>query len=160
MNVKSMFIAVLMLIAVSMTACGASPAAVTDLPAYPGATELKAGDSRIGDTLAKNGAMDAAARNAAGVGGKTEQRGFSLAKDATWDAVKKFYDEKLKAAGWGDLQGAGGALTSNILSQVNAQNDMFQTAMYSRGKQNLSVIRVADPITKDVMLILSLTTNP
>jgi hypothetical protein len=153
MNAKKLFVSVLMLVALSLSACsmigGTSPVALGDLPAYPG---------RIADTLAKNGSTDAAMRNAVGVGGKTEQRGFSASKDTTWDAVKKFYDDKLTSTGWGAP--AGNAITNNILSQVNQQNDMFQTVIYSRGKQTLSVIRLADPISKEVTLILSLTTNP
>ena len=162
MKAKTLFVSILMLAALSLSACsmigGTSPVALSDLPAYPGATELKPDDSRIAATLAKNGANDAAMRNAIGVGGKTEQRGFSASKDTTWDAVKKFYDDKLNSTGWGAP--AGNAITSNILNQVNQQNDMFQTAIYSRGKQTLSVIRLADPITKEVTLIMSLTTNP
>ncbi len=143
----------------ALGACGKSPVGINEIPAYPNAVELKAGDSRIATTLANNGAMDAAMRKAVGVGGKTEQRGFSVGKEVKWEAVKNFYDEKLKSRGWGDLPGAGG-MANNILNQVNQQNDLFQTITYSRGKQTLSLMRVANPITKDVLLILSLTTNP
>lgn len=150
----SLFALVALMLAVS--ACGGSaPATINDIPAYPGATELKAGDSRIGDTLAKNMQNDAALRQAAGAGGKQEQRGFSVAKDTSWDAVKKFYDEKLKATGWG----APNSMVSNVMAQVNQQNPMTQSEIYARGKQTVAVVRVVEPISKDVMLILVLTTN-
>lgn len=161
MKLRVMFLALVVFLFAS--ACdvgsligGAKPVTVNDLPVYPGATELKAGDSRVGDTLAKNSQQITAMTKSIGSGGNTEQKGFTLPKDATWDAVKKFYDDKLPSSGWGDQN----ALVGNILSQVNTQNDAFQMAFYQRGNQNLSVIRVMmDPTTKDTMLIFSLATK-
>ena len=80
-------------------ACGGTTAS-GDLPKYPGAVELKAGESAIGSTLAQNMKQDAALRQAVGTGGKTEQRGFKLPGDTTWEQVKSFYDRELKAGGW------------------------------------------------------------
>lgn len=144
---------------VALSACsligGTSPVTVNDLPAYPGATELKAGDSRLADTLAKNTQQITAMSQSTGAGGKTEQRGFALPKDATWDAIKKFYDDKLKSTGWSE-----NSLVGNILSQVSTQTDALQMGLYQRGNQNLSVIRLMlDPTTKDYALIFSLTTR-
>lgn len=144
------------LLVLALAACGGSaPATVNDLPAYPGASELKAGSSTIGDTLAKNMQTDAGLRQAIGSGGKTEQKGFTLPKGTAWDAVKKFYDDKLKAAGWGEPN----SMVSNVLAQVNQSNDAFQTATYTRGNQTLAVIRLVDPISNEVTLILSLSTR-
>ncbi|MBI5305854.1 MAG: hypothetical protein HY868_27245 [Chloroflexi bacterium] len=158
MNGKFFLVAFVAFIVMSLNACGvlsgASAATINDVPAYPGASELKAGDSRVGDTLAKNMQGDAALRQAMGAGGKMEQKGFVMPKEATWDAVKRFYDDKLKAAGWGD-----NGMVSNVLAQVNQQNEMTQTALYLRGNQNLAVIRIVDPISKDAMLIVSLSTR-
>lgn len=160
MQVKSLFVLVLAL--VSLSACnmfgigGSGTMGINDLPVYPGATEYKAGDSRIADTLAKNSQQSTALSQAMGAGGKTEQKGFALPKDANWDAVKKFYDDKLKSAGWSEPN----SLASNVLAQVNAQNDAFQTATYQRGNQTLAVVRVMiDPTTKDMALIFSLNTR-
>ena len=147
-------LAVVMLLA--LTACGGtSPVVASDLPAYPGATELGANDSRLAATLSKNSQQITALTQSAGVNGKTEQKGFALPKETTWDNVKKFYDDKLKAAGWNEP----GGMTGNVLAQVNAQNDMFQTATYLRGNQTLAVIRLVDPISKDASLIFSLNTR-
>ncbi len=146
----------LALMALVLAACGGSSAvAINDLPAYPGATELKAGDSTVGDTLAKNMQSDASLRQAMGTGGKTEQKGWTLPQDATWDAIKKFYDDKLKSGGWGEPN----SMVGNVLAQVNAMNDAYQNAIYTRNNQSLAVIRVADPTTKGAMLILSLSTR-
>lgn len=148
------FAAVLML---ALTACGGgtSPLTANDLPAYPGATALQPGDSKLAQTLSNNSQQITALTQAAGVNGKTEQKGFSLPADATWDAVKKFYDDKLTAGGWG----APGGVANNVLAQVNSMNDSFQTATYTRGNQTLALVRMVDPISKDVTLIFSLNTH-
>ncbi|NJN18536.1 MAG: hypothetical protein HC822_20905 [Oscillochloris sp.] len=144
-----------------LSACGSSPATIAELPMYPGASELKPGESVIGDTLAQNGQQDAAMREAMGLGGSTEQRGFSLPADADWAAVESFYNEQLKAAGWTEgMGGMGGAMASQMLEQANQGNELFQTAMYTKGKQVLSVIRLASPIDPNTAeLILSLSTQ-
>ena len=90
----------LLLSALLLGACGSKPVTLADLPVYPGATELKPGESSIADTLKNNGQQDAAMRQAAGVGGSTTQKGFNLPADATWDQVKAFYTDKLKASGF------------------------------------------------------------
>ena len=152
---KTWFVWVMVFVALmlGLTACGgASAVAINDLPAYPGATELKAGDSRIGATLAQNSQNITALTQASGGSGKTDQKGYSLPKDTTWDAVKKFYDDKLKSAGWSEP-----SATSSILTQVNQQNPTTQTVIYARGNQTLSVIRFVEPISKDASLIFSLT---
>ncbi len=157
---KTRIVAIALVAVILLSGCsmigGSSPVSVNDLPVYPGAAELKAGDSRVADTLAKNSQQISALSQSAGVGGKTEQKGFSLPKDATWDAIKKFYDDKLKSAGWSEPN----SMASNILAQVNAQNDAFQTVVYQRGNQNLSILRVMlDPTSKDMALIYSLSTR-
>ena len=154
---KTWFVWMMVFVALmlGLTACGgASAVAINDLPAYPGATELKAGDSRIGATLAQNSQNITALTQASGGCGKTYQNGYSLPKDTTWDTVKKFYDDKLKSAGWSEP-----SATSSILTQVNQQNPTTQTVIYVRGNQTLSVIRFVEPISKDASLIFSLTTR-
>ena len=123
MQIQKTFISLALVMLFVLSGCGliggSSPVTLNDIPVYPGATELKQGDSRIAETLARNSQQSTALSQASGVGGKTEQKGFSLPKDASWEALKKFYDDKLKSSGWGD---AGGGMASNILIQVNAQN--------------------------------------
>ncbi len=143
-----------------LAACGGA-AKLADLPVYSNAVELKAGESAIGDTLNKNMEQDKAVRDAVGVGGKTEQRGFKLPPDATWEQVKAFYTEKLKADGWSEgMGGIGGNLVSNVMSEVNKSNDMVQTALFSKGNQTLTVLRAVNPTNaSEVELILSLSTR-
>ena len=151
----------LLLSALLLGACGSKPVTLADLPVYPGATELKPGESTIADTLKNNGQQDAAVRQAAGVGGSTTQKGFDLPADATWDQVKAFYTDKLKASGWTEgLGGPAGTVANQALSQVNQASSAFQTNMYSKDKQTLTVMRLTLPsdATK-VQLILSLSTQ-
>jgi hypothetical protein len=141
---------------VALAGCGGSPAAaLADIPAYPGATELKPGESNIGDTLTKNNQMDAALRTQIGAGGKTEQKGFNLPKEATWDQIKGFYDEKLKAGGWST-----NSLVSGIMEQANQGNDLFQVANWQKAGQNVSVVMVTSPVNAaEKQLIVSLSSQ-
>ena len=159
-SVKGVAIAVLC--AATLAACGGgAPMTMGELPAYPGSSELKPGESKIAETLKKNMEMDTQMRSAIGTGGKTEQKGFKLPADASWDKVKSFYGDKLKTGGWTEgMGGQAGNMAAAVMNTVNAQNDVFQTAMYSKGTQTLSIFRMADPIDKSqVVMIASLSTR-
>lgn len=151
----------LLLVVLALTACGAKPVTIADLPVYPNATALNPGDDPVADTLVQNMAQDAQIRTSVGVGGSIEQKAFSVPADASWDAVNKFFTDELTGNGWeSGMSGPGGDIASDIMNQVNADNDVFQTAIFSKGKQSLTVMRVADPTNPDSLyLILSLATN-
>lgn len=150
----SLLLAVLTVFA--LAACGgSSKVALNDLPVYPDAVELKEGESAIADTLANNNQTDAALRGQVGVGGSVEQKGFSLPAGTKWDDVKAFYEDKLKADGWGT-----NSMVSGIMEQANQGNDMFQTANWQKNKQNVTVMMVASPVNPDEKeLILSLSSQ-
>jgi hypothetical protein len=145
-----------------LPACGGN-ASAGDLPKFPGATELKAGESTIGNTLAQNMKQDTAMRTAMGAGGKTEQLGFQLPGDATWEQVKSFYEKELKVSGWESGLGgvAGGLVDINaVMGAANQGNDLFQTAIWSKGKQTLTVAMLTNPTDrKKQELVLSLSTR-
>lgn len=139
----------------ALAACGAAPAKLSDIPAYPGATALQPGESTLADTLAQNNAADTALRGQLGVGGSVEQQGYRLPSDAKWDAVKAFYDERLKAAGWGT-----NSMVSGIMDQANQGNNVFQTSNWQKGQQNVTVIMLTSPTDESVKeLIISLASN-
>ena len=150
--------------AVILAACGSAPAPVTiaELPTYAGAKELQPGNSPIATTLKNN------EQQAAAMGQKIEQKAFTLPKDATWDKLIAFYSEQLKAGGWKEGVAAGGVgsgmandIMKNALAQANAGNDMFKTAIFTRGKQTLTVMRMAGTSKRDdAQILLSLNTNP
>jgi hypothetical protein len=164
MKTKTMFFYLIMLgvALVVLAACGGSVAA-KDLPVYTGAVELKAGESNIGDTLAKNMQQDASLRQAVGAGGKTEQKGFTLPAETTWEQVSSFYEKELTKAGWS--KGLGGIANSlvdvnAIMETTNKDNDLFKTTIFSKNKQTLTVVMVTDPTdAKQKQLLLSLSSQ-
>ena len=143
----SLFMALGLLV---LVACGGgAPATLADIPAYSGANELKPGESTIADTLVQNMQQSQA------MGAKIEQKGYNLPKDAQWEKVNSFYEEKLKASGW-----ATNSTINSVMAQANAGNDMVKVANWQKGKQNLSIIMVTDPINPDTkQLILSLASQ-
>lgn len=139
----------------SLAACGSPPATLNDIPAYPGATELQPGESILGDTLAQNNQTDAALRGQLGVGGKTEQKGYSLPKDATWDQIRNFYDEELKSSGW-----ATDSLVGGIMDQVNQGNDTVKTTLWKKGSQTVTIVMVTSPVDPEQKeLVVSLSSQ-
>lgn len=156
MSIRSRLWIPLIVIALSLlSACASPPATLAEIPAFPGAVELQPGESKLGDTLAQNNQADAAMRGQLGVGGSTEQKGYSLPKEATWDQVKGFYDEKLKASGWSTNE-----MVSGIMDQANQGNTLFQTANWQKAKQNVTVVMVTSPTNADEKeLVVSLSTQ-
>lgn len=144
---------------------GGGAVATSDLPVYPGATELKEGESTIGDTLAQNMEQDAALREAMGALGRgsTQQKGFQLPAEATWAQVKAFYEKELTTAGWqSGLGGIAGSVVdvNAMMEAANQGNELFQTALWSKGKQTLTTVMVTDPTNAtNKQLILSLSTQ-
>lgn len=154
-------LAFLLVILVFLVACS-SDVALGDIPAYPDATVLEPGTDPVADTLVDNMVQDAQIRNSAGVGGKIEQMAYRLPEGASWDDVESFYNDQLGDEGWeSGLGGIAGDLAGDVMSSVNQGNDLFQTAIWSQGKQTLTLIRVAQDATTDgdFLLIMSLATN-
>lgn len=162
-KLSTIFVLTLLVLSVALVACGSKAATITDIPVYTGAVELQPGQSSLADTLSKNGAQDAAVRQALKTGGSVVQKGFTLPKDATWATVQAFYDDKMKAAGWANgLGGVAGQFVdvNKVLGAANQGNDLFQTTIYSKDKQTLTLIFLTDPTNKDnKQLIFSLASN-
>jgi hypothetical protein len=159
------------LIILALLACnsilpfGKSAVGINELPVYPGAVELKEGESNIADTLAQNEQQNAALNQALGSlgGGELEQKGFQLPSEATWEQVNGYYEKELTAAGWSN--GVGGLANSfvdvnAILQTANEGNELFKTAIWSKGDQTLTVIMVTDPVDQtQKQLLFSLSTR-
>lgn len=137
----------------ALAACGGSaPVTLSAVPTYPNATELKPGENPVADTLVKNMEQNQAISGQLGTNTKIEQKGFSLSKDATWDGVKKFYDDKLTGTGW-----SSNSTISTMMAQASQGSAGFQIANWQKDKQNITVILMADPTNPDSkMLLLSL----
>ncbi len=146
-----------------LAACsGGTAVTLQDIPAYPEATALQPGADPVADTLVDNMAQDAQLRSGIGVGGQTTQMAYRLPAGTSWDQVQRFYNDQLGGTGWKSGPGGmAGNLASGIMDSVNQGNDLFQTGTWSKGKQTLTLVRVADNATAEdaSILILSLTTN-
>lgn len=151
----------LVLLSLSLAACGGKTATINDIPAYPDAAALQPGEDPIADTLVNNMEQDASLRANIGTGGSIEQMAYRLPAGTTWDQVKSYYDKELDSAGWDSgMGGPGGNLAGNILESVNTGNDLFQIASWNKSKQILTLIRNVDPTDdSQVYLIMSLNTN-
>jgi hypothetical protein len=139
--------------------CGGGGVSLSDLPLFPGATELKAGDSNLGNTLKNNMETDKKMRDAMGplaAKGSTEQKGFSLPAGSTWNDVKAFYDKELAAMGWkSGLGGAAGKFV-DVNKVMNAGgSSLSKQVIYSKGGQTLTIIMMT---SGKKQLILSLST--
>jgi hypothetical protein len=159
-NKMALLITLLMAMSV-LVACGGRPVAVSDIAVYTGATLLRAGEDPIADTLIQNMEQDASMRTNIGVGGSIEQTAYRLPAGTTWEQVKGFYDKELAAAGWkSGAGGPAGSMASSIMESANAGNTLFQTAIWSKGKQTLTLVRNVNPTNEaEVYLMMSLNTN-
>ena len=155
-------LAFLLVVLVFLVACGGGTVAIGDIPAYPDATALEPGVDPVADTLVDNMAQDAQIRDSVNVGGQIEQKAYRLPAGASWDDVQNFYNDKLGDDGWeSGLGGIAGSIAGDVMSSVNQSNDMMQTTFWSRGKQTLTMVRVAQDVAGDgdFLLIMSLATN-
>lgn len=158
---KTMTLGLITFLGVLFTiACGGSNVTLSELPVFPGAKELKAGESKMGDTLKNNMATDKKLRESMGplaAKGSIEQMGFSLASKTTWKEVKGYYDQKLKAQGWeSGLGGIAGKFVDVNKAVNTGNNKMAKTIIYSKGSQNLTILMLTTPNKK---LILSLSST-
>ncbi len=142
---------------------GSEPVSIDALPVYPDAVALEEGDNILADTLAQNTQTDAAVREAAGVGGSTVQRAFQLPENVTWDEVNSFYSKELEAGGWSSGLGgiAGGLVDMNeVMAAANQGDSGFNTTIWSRDDQTLTIVMIADPTSPGGKgLLLSLSTQ-
>ncbi|MBP7044651.1 MAG: hypothetical protein KBE23_17995 [Chloroflexi bacterium] len=162
MKKSGLFLGLLVGLLVLLAACGGKAATMADIPAYPDAVALEPGVDPIADTLVNNMVQDAQVRSSVGAGGQIEQKAYRLPAGTTWEQVQSFYNDKLGGDGWENgLGGIAGNLAGDIMNSVNEGNDMFQTGIWSKDKQTLTLIRVADSVTGEdsFFLILSLATN-
>ncbi|MCA9971044.1 MAG: hypothetical protein KC425_12550 [Anaerolineales bacterium] len=163
MKFRTPFILALLaaLLAFVLAACGSDPATLADIPAYDGATAVQPGEDAVADTLVQNMEQDASLRGSLGVGGSIEQMAYRLPADTTWEQVKGFYNGALGDAGWeSGTGGPGGDLASSIMESASASNPLFQTSLWSRDDQTLTLVRTVNPTNEaEVYLILSLNTN-
>lgn len=154
MRKRGLIMLALIMLGVALTACASAPITLNDLPVFPDAVELTSGESQLAAPLAKSAANDAKVRQALNADGKAAQKIYRLPKGTAWDAVKKFYGEKLQATGWNSAGESG-----TLLERVSAPTDisLYSTAQFTRGNQSLVIAQATSP--GYVELFVALMTN-
>ena len=141
-----------------MFACGGSVVSLADIPVFPGATELKAGESNLGNTLKDNMEADKKVRESMGPlagKGSVEQKGFFVPGKTQMKDVKDFFDKELASLGWKSGLGGIAGKFVDVNKAMNAGgNKLATTIIYSKGKQTLTIILITSP-QKHIILSLS-----
>lgn len=163
-NVKMLLLIVLCSGMPILAACGgAEPVSISELPVYPNAIALQAGESTIADTLVTNVEQNESLQEAmGGIGTQIEQKGFQLPEGTSWEDVVQFYSEALEAQGWSaGIGGTGGmAVNVNEVMAVANEGSDIKSSIWSRDKQTLTVVMTPNPTTPATnLLVLSLSTQ-
>ena len=133
---------------------GGQPVDIGELPIYPGATELSAGQSKIIDPVFAPVQRETPPFIGLGIEVLKTQRNFSVPKDATFDQIKAFYSDKLLAGGWRE-DPAMRVFTTN----ANTHSADEQGAIWVRVDQSLLMVLLRDAATGNQELTLSLATH-
>ncbi len=162
MNLNSkLFMCLVVLTGLSLIfGCNESNISLADLPVCQGATELKADNSKLANTLQNNMETDKEIRQSMGplaVKGSVEQKGFSFPAKSQWKDIELFYNNQLTSMGWRiGLGGIAGKFV-DVNQAINAGgNKLSKTAIYSKGKQTLTIMMLSSP---DKYMLLSLSTT-
>lgn len=94
---KILIVSLNVLILLLALACGGggTPAAMSDVPIYTGATPIEAGDDFLVDLLVQS--MEEAV---AGESITMETKSYALPEDTSLDNIKSFYDTQLEGTDW------------------------------------------------------------
>lgn len=133
---------------------GGQPVAIGELPTYPGATELSAGQSKIIDPLFAPAQRETPPFIGLGIEVEKSQRNFSVPPEATFADIKAFYSDKLLAGGWRE-----DPAMREFTNSANAAMQVMQGAIWVRVDQTLLVVLATDPATGQKELTLSMSTR-
>lgn len=156
-------LAVTILALMSIAACsvqaggrviGGQPVVISELPIYPGATELTPGQSKIIEPIFGPAQRETPPFIGLGIEVVKSQRDFSVPPDTTFNQIKSFYSDKLKAGGWRE-DPAMRVFTQN----ANEQTTNLQGAIWVRVDQTLLIVLARNPDTGEKELQLSIATR-
>jgi hypothetical protein len=156
-------IAVLILALVLLAGCGVpsggrviggQPIQISELATFPGAQELKPGQSTVIDPLFKAAQDEPPPFIGLGIEVAKSYRTFRLPQGTTFADIKSFYADKLQSAGWRE-DGAMRVFTT----QANASNPNLQGGLWVRIDQTLLAVLATDPGSGSKELMLSLATH-
>ncbi len=81
---------ILLMLFVSLTACGGTPVAFADIPVHPDAAPLQAGGHLLADTVGNTFREAVSQENV-----QVDMQMYTLPLDTDWEAVKAFYEEQI-----------------------------------------------------------------
>jgi hypothetical protein len=152
-----------MLLLVTLGACsvqsggrviGGQPVTIGELPTFPGATELNAGESKIVDPVFGPAQRETPPFIGLGIEVDKSQRNFRVPRETTFDEIKAFYADKLLAGGWRE-----DPAMRVFTGAANERLDNIQGSIWLRVDQSLLLVLVTDAATGDKELTLSMATH-
>lgn len=137
-------LALLSALAVLLVACQPSePVAMSDLPLYPGAQPLAAGENETADQILS--LLDAALEESTGEGTTIESALYTLPQGESWESVRAFYERELANTAW------------KPASEMEQDRTNFQSAGWARGKgpqeQALAIFHVSRVIEEELLVL-------
>jgi hypothetical protein len=143
MKSRSLLAALVVLVLLSLAACGTPPATLTDIAVFPGATPLEAGQNEMADTVSQAMIDSMSQENV-----KSEVKLYSVPAGVTWDEVKSFYTDQLSGTDW------------KADSDLSNESELFSAVGWTRGslasEQALIVSHGADVTGSGAFLIVLL----
>jgi len=163
MRQPSSILIVLALLAVYLVGCavpsggrviGGEPVSIDELPTYPGAVELKSGESKVIDPVFGPAQRETPPFIGLGIEVLKSERNFQVPPQTTFADVKAFYADKLQSAGWRE-----DPAMRVYTSQVNESSPRLQGGIWVRVDQTLFIALATDPATGAKEVTLSLATH-
>lgn len=133
---------------------GGQPIAISELPTYPGAVELSAGESQVIDALFGPAQRETPPFIGLGIEVDKSQRNFRVPPETTFADIKAFYADKLLAGGWRE-----DAAMREFTNNANSQVKNMQGAIWVRVDQSLLMVLATDSTTGEKELTLSIATH-
>lgn len=133
---------------------GGEPIVISELPTYPGASELGANESTIIDPIFAPAQRETPPFIGLGIQVIKTQKNFRVPKETTFRDVKAFYSDKLLAGGWRE-----DAAIREFTNNANRQSENLQGAIWVRVDQTLLIALATDPNSGEKEMTLSLATR-
>ena len=146
MRVKTSLLVLVMLLCLPLAGCASEPATMDQIPVYPGAEPLEAGDHDLADKVLE--AMEASAEEQSL---STKFSLYGLPEDTTWEEIAAFYEAELAGTDW------------TRVSQLENESEVFKGMGWGRvsgsTEQSLVINYVPRVLTEGAFLLIGLLTK-
>lgn len=109
----------MIMLLLSLAACGAPAVKMTEVPVFPGATPLDKGQNEIADAAADGLKQSVSAENVT-----ADVQMYALPEGTNWDDVTKFYNDKLSSSDW------------KTSAEIAQDTEFFKVVGWTRGSLN------------------------